>query len=219
MTVKNSATALPAAVLEIWRYAPVQNTSSIVLPDGCSDLIVRTYQHQEAECFVSPLADTAYRVASGIGEHFTGYRFCPGAVINQTRLSSALRTSYFAESMLELLDDCVQIDERIIEALASLSVAASIAAATRSLGVSERSLERLIRSATGRTPSYWKNLARVRRAAAALSQAVPLAALACDYGFADQAHMSRAFKHWFGISPSAFRASPILLTTVSESGY
>lgn len=47
---------------------------------------------------------------------------------------------------------------------------------------------------------------RLAAAAAALRDAdLPLAALAADFGFADQAHFTRAFRARFGIPPARFR--------------
>ena len=71
----------------------------------------------------------------------------------------------------------------------------------RQLGVSERSLQRLVSAATGRPPLYWKRLARLRRAARALGSESPLTALAADHGFADQAHMNLEFQRWMGLTP------------------
>ena len=34
----------------------------------------------------------------------------------------------------------------------------------------------------------------------------PLAAVACDAGFADQAHLTRVFKAAFGLTPARYRA-------------
>lgn len=85
--------------------------------------------------------------------------------------------------------------------------------------MSVRSLERLVKAATGRPPAYWRGLARVRAAASNIDAAVPLSALAADHGYADQAHMTRAFRQWFGTSPARLRADPVLRATVAASGY
>ena len=170
---------------------------------------------------MSSLDDTAYSVERRAGEFFAGYRLRPGAVIDETVLLALVgdRNDPDVTRTLSLLDDCVSLDARIVEALDSLSNASSVADATRQLGVSERSLERLVMMNTERTPSYWKNLARVRRAARALPGLEPLAAIAADHGYTDQAHLSRDFQRWFGTSPSLFRRSPDLHATVADSGF
>jgi transcriptional regulator GlxA family with amidase domain len=121
--------------------------------------------------------------------------------------------------VLEAIDACVRLDARVEEALAALADTASIRHAVGALGVSERSLERLVQTATGQPPRYWRALARVRRAAQALDSAQPLAAIAADHGFADQAHFSRECRRWLGQTPSHLRKAPALLATAAQAGY
>ena len=221
---------LPLAVLEIWQHTSPQQACPVVLPDGCRDLIIRVVPEGEAICFVSALSDKAYTVESVAGERFVGYRFRPGTRLDEVRLLRQVQavvsdTQALADLMvdpaggLEWVDQWAVWDRRVDEAPLSVSAAPTVASAALGLGVSERTLERLLRQVTGRTPGYWKGLARVRRAAAALSGEVSLAELAADHGYADQAHMSRAFQQWFGVSPSRFRADANLLETVRQSGY
>jgi AraC-like DNA-binding protein len=59
----------------------------------------------------------------------------------------------------------------------------------------------------------------VRRAAQALATAQPLAEIAADNGYADQAHFCRDCLRWLGQSPAALRRSPHVLTTIAQAGY
>lgn len=124
-----------------------------------------------------------------------------------------------AADVLDRLGTFTHQAPRVTEALHCLADTDRVSAAVRQLGVTERSLERLLASATGRTPGYWLALARLRRAAQALADATPLAAVAADMGYADQAHMGREFRRWFGVSPGRLRAWPALLTVVRASGH
>lgn len=68
----------------------------------------------------------------------------------------------------------------------------------------------MVKRETGRPPSYWLLLARVRQSAEALtfqtrSQRVSLAEHADMHNFADQAHMTREFRRWLNTSPSRLR--------------
>ena len=81
------------------------------------------------------------------------------------------------------------------------------------LGVSERSLERLLTQRTQRGPRFWRNLAR------ALAGGKPLAQLAADHGYADQAHMARDLLRWFGATPTRLRAMPAFLATLRAPAY
>jgi AraC-like DNA-binding protein len=76
----------------------------------------------------------------------------------------------------------------------------------RSLGVGERSVQRLFRRYVGLTP---KQAARVLRQTA-LTLALRneddgLAGLARAHGYADQAHMSREYRELAGLSPGRYR--------------
>jgi AraC-like DNA-binding protein len=75
-------------------------------------------------------------------------------------------------------------------------------------GLAAETLSRGFGQAFGVTPSRFRLEARARRAWRALtSGGAPLASLAAEMGFADQAHMSRAVKALTGAPPGAWRAS------------
>lgn len=73
-------------------------------------------------------------------------------------------------------------------------------------GYSHRHFVALFRSAVGLTP---KQHSRVRRFSAAVHRlatgSVRLADLAADVGYADQAHLTREFRAFCGVPPSAYR--------------
>jgi AraC-like DNA-binding protein len=213
--------SLPASVLQAWQHTSSSSANTIVLPDGCCDLILRAVPGQQPSWFVTALADSAYDVPSTAGEQFWGFRLQPGTQIDETTLINSLqaRPLHDAEDALPLLDACVRLDPRVAQALHSVAVCPTVAVAARQLGVSERTLQRLVHAATGRQPAYWKCLARVRRAARQLAQAPSLAACAADHGFADQAHMTREFQRWFQRTPSGVLASGELLAVSAASGY
>ena len=213
--------SLPAPVLHAWQHISTSTARTVVLPDGCCDLILRAPPGQRPYWFVTPLADAAYDVPGTVGEQFWGFRLQPGACINEATLLAALQARPLrdAHDALPWLDACVRLDARVDQALHSLSVSTSVAAAARQLGVAERTLQRLVLGATGRQPAYWKCLARIRRAAASLAHTPSLAACAADHGFADQAHMTREFQRWLGRTPSAVLASANVLAVAMASGY
>lgn len=213
--------SLPTPVLHVWQHTSTSTASTVVLPDGCCDLILRAPPGQRPFWFVTPLANAAYDVPGTVAEQFWGFRLRPGACVDQAQLLGALQARPLrdAQDALPWLDACVRVDPRVDEALHSLSVCASVAAAAQQLGVSERTLQRLVHGATGRQPAYWKCLARIRRAASHLAHAPSLAACAADHGFADQAHMTREFQRWLGRTPGAMLASADVLAVASAAGY
>jgi AraC-like DNA-binding protein len=210
-----------ALTVDIWQHTAVSSHSTTVVPDGCRDLICHALPGQRPTWFVTDLADASYDVPGTVGECFWGFRMQPGVQVDAARLLATLdgRTLHDAREALPLLHDCVHLDVRVEEALASLAQFDRTATAARMLGVSERTLQRLVQGATDRTPIYWKRLARVRRAAQALLLAPTLADCAADHGYVDQAHMTREFKHWLGATPTAAMARPELLSALAASGY
>ena len=61
---------------------------------------------------------------------------------------------------------------------------------------------------TGATPYRYLESARVNRAQELLAQGLPPAEAALESGFADQSHLSRAFRTRLGVTPGAYRRRP-----------
>jgi AraC-like DNA-binding protein len=78
----------------------------------------------------------------------------------------------------------------------------------REAAVSPHHLSRLFRAETGETISRYRNRIRVRLALERLAEGEqPLARLAADLGFADQAHLTRVVRTEVGQTPSSLRAA------------
>lgn len=209
------------AVLACWRSLAVEPVDATVMPDGCRDLILSCPSGARPAWFVSGLPTGAYTVRSEAGDRFVGFRLRPAACIAETPLLAALRSRPERDEAeaLALIAEHVRLDARLEEALQALAAAGGVLAARRQLGVGERTLERLLQTATGRPPRYWHTLARARRAARALATCVPLADLAVQRGYADQAHLTRELRAWFGLTPGGLRRRPDLLALIAEPGY
>lgn len=93
------------------------------------------------------------------------------------------------------------------------------------LGVSLRTLQRLLGGATGQSPRWWRRLARARRAAARIADdtadkvVANLSEIALRAGYADQAHLTRELKSWFGSTPTALLHSTSLLAQLRSPGF
>jgi AraC-like DNA-binding protein len=85
------------------------------------------------------------------------------------------------------------------EALVSLDQLAVLA------DLSPYHLLRAFRAAYGQTPHAFQTQARLKKAEAALRQGQSIADVALASGFADQAHLTRTFKRYRGVTPGAFR--------------
>ncbi len=81
------------------------------------------------------------------------------------------------------------------------------------LALSRRQLERDFRRWIGEAPHRYARRLRVIRAVAALGGGAPIAQVALDHGFADQAHFTRTARSMTGQTPGAlrrrFRVDPI----------
>ncbi len=224
-----SRDAQPDVVLEAWSSQGALHGSFLILPDGCRDLVLHLGQGPaSANWQVSPLDDCARRVDSPGGGRWFGWRLRPGTQVRHSLLLQAVAglnlephidADTMARQVVPRLADFCLTDPRVDEALAVIAEATSTAAAVRALGVSERSLQRLLTHATGRPPAFWRSLARIRRAVGALEGPTPLAEVAADHGFTDQAHFSRECRRWMGLPPAQLRHEAQMLRTATASGY
>jgi AraC-like DNA-binding protein len=98
-------------------------------------------------------------------------------------------------------------DGRVARSALRLSGMASAAYDAQTLarleGVTRRQLERDFRHRLGLSPGAFARVARFQRAAAAVATGAAIADSAVQHGYADQAHLSRAFKAYSGMTPRA----------------
>lgn len=96
---------------------------------------------------------------------------------------------------------------RVARAVLELCAGQDLADACRAcrLGVGPRQMERDFKRCLGLAPSDCARLVQVQRAAAALLGGASLAQAAAGCGFADQPHMTRAFRRIAGVTPGALR--------------
>jgi len=105
----------------------------------------------------------------------------------------------------------VRVDRRAVAraralldaAIARVVSSSELEAAT---GLTRHELARQFRAALGTSPYRYSLMRRLDRAAALLRRGEPLADVALDTGFADQAHLTRMFKAAHGLPPARHRA-------------
>ena len=91
-------------------------------------------------------------------------------------------------------------------AVRSLGVGRSVTAVVADSGLARASFARLFDREVGLSPKRWAGIARFQRAARRLADGdATLADVAAGCGYADQAHLTRAFRRYAGITPGAFR--------------
>lgn len=199
----------------------VTNGPAWIPPDGCQDLIGMEKPDGTTTWHVFTLAQHAQTVWLPPGVRVRGYRLRPGSQIDENTLIALTRQLAFdADTEVQTaLSLSSHVEPRALEALQTLAHAPSVTAAAKSLGVSPRTLERLTIRTTRQTPNFWRGLARVRQAACSLRTDHPLADIAADHGYADQAHLNLAFRRWLRCTPGQLRASPDRLALLQDTGH
>lgn len=96
-----------------------------------------------------------------------------------------------------------------IESIADLAIEAGLRVhdIAQIAGVHPVHLARVFAQHLGCSPGHAIQRARVERAAASLTKRGTLGDIAHRCGFADQAHMTRCFRSFYGTTPTAFRAA------------
>ncbi len=211
----------PVTVIHQWRSNSNDGVGSVVLPDGCRDLIQVCGAGNASHWRVSELPLGPHVSRCETGSHLRGWRLAPGTGVKHAELLAAVSERALGDDeLLERVLDNTRQCTRIQESLACLAQPRfTVADVARQLGVSLRTLQRLLLFHTGRGPAYWRALARVRKAARQMQLGGPLAALAVDGGFSDQPHMNREFRRWFGVSPTFFERSPDLRQQLLSDAY
>lgn len=87
----------------------------------------------------------------------------------------------------------------------SLGQNLSISRLAQACGLSRSHFSRAFRGSTGLSPHQWLTQMRIERAKTLLSEPRPVAEVALDCGFSDQAHLARVFSRLVGLTPSQWR--------------
>jgi AraC-like DNA-binding protein len=125
-------------------------------------------------------------VGERLRQHLRRFRGPPPAPADGTRLADRLR---------QLLD------ARIVEPV-------TLAEASGALGASVSQLVRSFATAFGLTPHAYVVARRIEWARRLMLDGMALADVAVAAGFHDQAHMTRHFKRYVGVTPARYRSQP-----------
>ena len=208
-------------ILAEWEFSAKTSASSLVIPDGCRDLIFWSSQSGTPNWSITSLDESAYSVSIKKGDFLKAYRLKPGIFLSKEKLLGSVR--HLVDGQVDVADrlgEFTCLFPSVEEALACLaSGLQTVNEAAAMLGVSTRTLQRLLKSKTGRTPARWLSLARARKTAriAPLSHCLTETALAC--GYSDQSHMNRDFKRWFNVSPAKIGKAIKIQKQLAEPGY
>ncbi len=220
-------TSTPGVVL--WgRDVPSEDQRSLILPDGCMDLI-----WDGRRAFVAgPDSSARWHLSAG-GSRYVALRFSAGVgaqlldvaadeVVDCTPDAGDLLSSRSARSLTSDLEaDPIQTMERWvtdrlrsrrveelgfrIHALAACGVPVTEVAGR--VGFSERQLRRRCETLFGYGPRRLGRILRLTRALDTARGGLSWAAVAAECRYADQAHMAREIKELTGLTPTALLAA------------
>lgn len=215
------AAELPDVFRCVWRRtgSDVRGASATVLPDGCADIIV----DQSGEAVLVGPTLLPHRHALDPSVTLRGLRLQPWAVPLLFRLTAtevrdrvlpldALVGSRLAREVADEVwhgrvprcwrsVDTTPWQMDLVKGLLR-APSGSIEVTGRDWGVSERHARRTIRDLTGLSPRELGHVGRLQRLLPLLDEArFPLARLATEVGYTDQAHMSRDLKRLAGATP------------------
>lgn len=203
-----------------WRFDAFQPTLTAVIPDGCHDLIVVEGRMGDARAFISELGEATYKVSADAGSRFCGVRLKPGVTVDRQALFGFLACNAPQDLLIgdRFVEFC-KASPALSEALGGLADTKTVIEVAKDLGVSVRTLQRVVVNGSGKPPTFWRALARARRSAKLLPRFYRLADAAAVCGFSDQAHLSREMMRWFGQTPTALKQDHALLAQLKEPGY
>ena len=213
--------SIAGAALAEWTFESHACCKTRVIPDGCRDFIVQASPEGSYTWFISDLSQSVYRITTSAGQQMKGLRLQPGIEIQLSDLTRWLHNQDSADLFgSDQIDEFCVVDEHLTIALDCLaSGILTVQGAAKDLGISIRSLQRIIKSGTQRSPHFWLSLARIRRAARSLNQYESLSEAAIAFGFSDQAHMTREMKKWFNTTPNQLKTDDEIRALLWEPGY
>ncbi|MBL4630277.1 MAG: hypothetical protein JKY14_03655, partial [Paraglaciecola sp.] len=138
-------------VLEVWQALAKFDDPFVVSPDGCRDLIVQIHPSSKPKWHISPLQHQSKTVAIKSGILSIGYRLKPGVTIDEKKLLESVQNEQFDPSNIQCqINSFTNLSGAVTEALDCLATnCASVKNTAIMLGVSERTLQRLILKNTG----------------------------------------------------------------------
>ncbi|MEM9450638.1 MAG: helix-turn-helix domain-containing protein [Cyanobacteria bacterium P01_E01_bin.6] len=219
--VYTSKESVAGSALTEWIFEPQEFCKTRVIPDGCRDFILQADSEENYTWFISDLSQSTYTVTASADKRMRGVRLQPGIEIRLTDLVSWLQnkhpTALFGSDQID--EFCVRSKQLTVALDCLASGIPTVQCAAKDLGISVRSLQRIIKSGTQRSPHFWLSLARIRRTARSLGHYDSLSDAASAFGFSDQAHMTREMKTWFNTTPNQIKADDEILALLYEPGY
>jgi AraC-like DNA-binding protein len=196
---------------------------SRIPPDACVDVIVRCAPGKSPEFIIHGPALRYHFVPVSAGELAVGTRFRPGVAgplfaepgralralvaADPSGLLDPQRLADLALPMLQDFGPPPALVTDFVSAVEECRGGAKVRDVLARLGAHERALQRAAAKWIGMTPRSFARTIRVCAARDTLRGGARIVDVAADFGFADQAHLSRDFREQLGTTPAACRVS------------
>ncbi|MBA5761172.1 helix-turn-helix transcriptional regulator [Vibrio sp. 404] len=212
---------MKSVVIDVWQSHSTQPRTAWVMPDGCQDVIVTFSDNALPNIEISPLHTCATPVQLIPNQHMLGLRLAAGFDTHSLNLEQLYRyVDDTSELVATIESSAKQETSQVQEVLTCFQAEPlSIQSTALTLGVSSRTLQRLLKSQTSYSPMFWLRLARVRSAAKMILAKQPLGQVAYHCHYSDQAHMSREIKHWLGTTPTQLHHRSDIANQLLAPGY
>lgn len=211
------------AIAAAWSSNVAAPRNELVAADGCFDLIVRIDGAARRTAFVYEPVTAAHEVPLDVGDRWFGVRVRPGhgAALLEHRhelLRLAERSTAVDDAALAQLEALATGAVEITRPPAVVSDFVEVARASAgdlrltspSTSSRERELQRAARRWLGLTPKAFLRIERAWAARHAIRSGRPLATIAAELGYADQAHLTREIGRILGVTPRQLRPVGIL---------
>jgi AraC family transcriptional regulator len=160
--------------------------------------VLATWDIRSKKCALTMISTQFFPLYPHIGEGFPHCSFSPSF---RTDIPSSQHNPLqgLTQQQMTRVMDFVQ---------AHLGQDLSLGALAEQAGFSSYHFARLFRQTTGASPHQFVLRQRIERAQHLLKERdVPLARAARECGFANQSHLTQAFKRYLGLTPRAYRQS------------
>lgn len=209
-----------ACIDGLWAHAPGEPVAVTVPADGCIDLILCLDRSGLRAAFVQEPTVRAIRAQLRRDEQMLGVRLRAGfggplwsarervERVARERFRSGGDLSELEALIGELSDDLGRPPALVRDFMALAQETrgmARLSAAAGALLANERRLQRAARSWLSMRPKTYLRIERVRAAREAIRAGARLIEVAADFGYADQAHLTREVRELLGVSPRALQ--------------
>ena len=207
-------------IIGIWSVTPTVDQSVVVVPDGCRDIVFRGLPYQKSNWFITDYFDQTTKVDLKKNCFMAGYRLKAGTQFDHRILEVLQGVGSDLSEAEHYINELTYLPNTVAEILNCLaSDFCSVKEVSKLLGTNIRTLQRNCLEGTGKSPSYWLKLARVRKAAKMISSGEGLCNVAIETGYYDQSHMNRQFKYWLKITPFQLLKSRDIMLQLDQSGF